>query len=182
MLNSLESNVIADSVRKEGNQLVVSSLIAEARAPIGCGLAATLNGVSSTFVRIGGDAFTDAGSFFGCSDPVVLGAWNHVAVSFNDDTGVVLFVNGERADNTTAAVPDGANLGQQACGIDAGASIATLQDNQREWMWGANNLQSPANVARDGTVGAIDELRFRSGAFTQEEARLVYEHVAVPPP
>lgn len=234
----LHSEVLANSVTKEDNVLVPSAMLAEQRDPAECGHAATLNGVSSAFIQIDGDEFTEAVSldfwfrtdsiisnnqvggllvkdgvdpnagdmgififesavaqssyhvllrlqdgtdtYFGCSNRVELGDWNHVAVSFNDVTGVELFVNGELAESTNPDVPDGSNLGRQDCGEGAVAKTAILQDNDRDWLWGANNLQSPGNVARDGTKGAIDELRFRSGPFTAIEAKMVYESISEP--
>ena len=119
------------------------------------------------------------GIYYGCSDPIALGAWNHVAVSFDGlEGGAQLFVNGVLAENTRAIVPSDSVLGSHPCGSGLAANSVTLTSNARPWLWGASNIGGPDVPARDGTRGDIDELRFRTQKFSLQEAQLVYESLS----
>jgi hypothetical protein len=116
--------------------------------------------------------------YFGCSDAVELGVWNHVAVSF-DPNGTTLLVNGELAANARAVVPAASVLRQHTCGEGANFPL-NFSDNERDFLWGASNIGAPDNEARDGTTGLLDELRFRTARINEIQASSVYDSLDGP--
>lgn len=100
-----------------------------------------------------------------CSnEPLRVGVWEHIAVSWGGDEFVQLWVNGERAtltDEATVTWLTGGG-GQR---ITCGRSVRDhgIDGNSRSWILGANsNLRRDSNPENFGVPfvgGAIDELR-----------------------
>lgn len=90
--------------------------------------------------------------------------------------GATLFLNGVSANSFDEITIPLFNTIQCGNSDDPGFNV-TLQDNVRDWMWGAAGYSTPNMVVRDGFIGAVDELRFRNQVFTASEALDVYNSV-----
>lgn len=121
--------------------------------------------------------YDDFNNYYACSAPIVpQGVWNHVAVSLDAMDGATLFLNGVSANSFDEITIPLFNTIQCGNSDDPGFNV-TLQDNVRDWMWGAAGYSTPNMVVRDGFIGAVDELRFRNQVFTASEALDVYNSV-----
>lgn len=117
--------------------------------------------------------------FYACSEAIALEVWHHVAISI-DGVHAAMFVDGQRA-RGSAPLDNAFGPGSTCGDMDGNKTYdTTLKDNEHDWFWGASNHTAgdqPSDPPADANViGAIDELRFRSGAFTEEEASAVYSH------
>ncbi len=92
--------------------------------------------------------------------------WHHLAISFDEEDGVTLFLNGVLAP-----------------GLGSMAKNATLEKNHLKWILGASNSNQTVTEANDREHitdpfnGIIDELRFRSEPFTKDQATDVYRKI-----
>lgn len=120
-----------------------------------------------------------AEAYFACSQATIAkDQWHHIAVSFDSTDGVVMYVDGIMADSD--AQIEGSSLGFIDCGSPSEAAKATLEQNDRSWLWGASNVSAPDIPIENPMIGAVDELRFRDEKFTQADAQDVYRAVIQP--
>jgi hypothetical protein len=103
-----------------------------------------------------------------CSEPIILPLnWHHLALSM-DGVEAKLFVDGVEINKSNSA--SNFPLHTQCSIHDELAHTATLQNNNHDWFFGANNAETTPSEFLEGD---IDEIRFRNRGFTQQEAQSV---------
>lgn len=110
-----------------------------------------------------------------CSGLLDRETWHHVAVSIDDGMAVKLFVDGAAVEQ----VGDTLLVGNASVLCENGSFGVGANMIQNEWPWiiGASNSGSTSSVPQIGDFligGAIDNLRIRQAAFTEEEAAAIF--------
>ncbi len=115
------------------------------------------------------------GVFFRCSPGITLDTWHHVAASA-DGSEHLLFVDGVEANANLPISPTFGGVAE--CNTDIGdvsADQTTTSENTNNWLIGGSMGRAPELPVINLFAGTVDELRFRSVAFTASEASLVYD-------
>jgi hypothetical protein len=113
-------------------------------------------------------------SFFLCSANVSLNEWHHVAASATGEPAQ-LYVDGVLANGSPTIDPvfgEGNACNSDPTGVEANRT--TTSENPHNWLVSASTGLSPGTVAFGFFSGSIDELRFRSVGFSQDDATTVY--------
>ena len=109
-----------------------------------------------------------------------------MAVSYDPALAEVrLFVDGQQEVSNITLAQEG-TYEDKTCGVTIGEhseppGITLPSETSRPWFFMGDSRGADLIPFSDHLPGYIDEIRFRTGIFTQQEAQEVYDSISPPP-